>query len=321
MPNIGRLRWVGIAIESSPGVPKTPANYLPFADCSLIEVVEKVGDTQARGIVDAESENSQILKTSGKGTIKMTLDPTYAPYLLKLALGTSTPTSLGSGVYSHAMSRNNSNTPTTASITHDRVVDRRLATYAVVNSLSLSFKDNLAEISADFMTRLPVTTASGTLTTVSGTLFAFNDATVQLGANLTAAAGAVATKVSSFDLKVERNAELVYQSGSADPAQIIWKEFKVSGSFSVLFENTTQRDAYLASSKQAVIVKFNGNGIGGGFSELIQIRVAKLRSEGYSIDSGLDNLILETVNFVGEYSSGDSETMDATVQNRLSDFT
>lgn len=319
--NIGRLRWVGIAIESSPGVPKTPANYLPFADFPMMEVVEKVGDIQARGVRDAESENSQILKTSGKGTLKMTLDPTYAPYLLKLALGTSTPTSLGSGVYSHAMSRNNSNTPTTASITVDRVVDRQLATYCVVNSLSLSFKDNLAEISADILSRLPITTASGTLTLASGTLYAFNDAVVQLGSTLTAAGNAVQTRVSSFDVKIENDAELVYQSGSTDPAAIPVKAFKVSGSFSLLFESTTQRDAYRALSKQALIVSFNGNGIGGGFSELVRLRLAKLRTESYSIDSGLDNLVMETVSFIGEYSSGDTETVDAVIQNRLSDYT
>jgi hypothetical protein len=323
MVTIGRRGWVNIAVESSPGVPASPSDiYIPFLECSLMEKMTPIPELQARGIRDEQGESSVIGKKWGEGTLKVNLDPTLAPVLLGLAMGDfGTPTSEGSGVYTHTFARKSDNTPKTASVIFDRIVDRMLFPYLVVNSAEISFSDGLAEVSADCLSRFPVTSTSGTLATVSGTLFSFRNATIKMGANLTEAESATALKVREFSLTINNNAEPVYVIGNNDVDSIPVKNFGVTGHLALLFEDTTQRDIFRNLTKKAMIVTLTGNGIGGGMYEFVKFRIAKLRFESYTPAIPIDDLATEGIDFVGEYSSSDAKTLDIQVRNRRSSYT
>lgn len=316
----GRLGWVGIALETTPGVPVNPTHYLPFLEVSLQDRHTPLADVSARGIRD-EQADSQVGKQWGEGNLRVNLDPTLAPYLIGLALGDfGTPTSNGSGVYTHDLVRNNSNTPKTASVIHDRSVDRLLFPYGVVNSLEVSFDDGLAEVNAQLLSRQAVTSVSGTLTTASGTLFAFRHATIGMGTTVAAAEAATPLKVRTFNLTINNNSEAQFVAGRRDPDSIIHKNFRVEGSFRVAFENTTQRDYFMNLTKNALVVTFAGNGIGGGLSEYVKFRLYKTRVNDYNVDVTPDDYISEEITFIGEYDSGNSKTMDAQIRNRISSY-
>lgn len=318
---IGRRGWLGIAIEDTPGSPKPPADYLPFLECSLVGRHEIVAEETARGIRDAEGESSQLSKKWGEGTIRMVLDPTLAPYLIGLALGDfGTPSSEGDGVYTHTFSRLSSNTPKTASVTFDRVVDRNIFTCLVVNSMELSFSDGVAELSADCLSRYPVTTSSGTLATTSGTIFTFKDAQVRLADDLTAAENATPIKVREFSLSINNNAEAIHLSGNEDVEKIAIKDFRVEGSLSLLFEDTTQRDNFRDFAKKAMIVTFTGNEIGNGMNEFVKFRIAKIRFVNFEPSLPLDDVAEQGIDFVAEYSSTDAKTIDVVVRNRKASY-
>jgi len=322
MATIGRRGWLNIALETTPGVPVVPSNiYIPFLECSLRERMTPIPELSARGIRDEQGENSLIGKKWGEGRIRVNLDPTLAPVLLGLAMGDfGTPQSEGSGVYTHTFARKSDNTPKTASVIFDRVVDRLLFSYLVVNTAEVSFSDGLAELSADCLSRFPIVSTSGTLTTTSGTLFSFRDATIKMGANLTEAEGATQMKVKDFRLTINNNAEQVYVIGNNDVDSILVKNFGVAGHFSLLFENTTQRDIFRNLTKKAMIVTLTGAGIGGGMNEFIKFRIAKLRFEDYSPEIPIDDLATEGIDFIAEYSSSDEMTMDIKVRNRRSSY-
>jgi hypothetical protein len=318
----GRLGWVGIDLESSAGAPKVPAAYLPFIECTLRERQTPIPDTAAYGIRDAQSENSQLGRQWGEGNLRINLDPTNTPYLLGMALGDfGSPTSEGGGVYTHTLVRLNSNAPKTASITFDRVTDRQLFTYAVVNSLEMAYSDGLAEINASLLSRMPVASTSGTLVTASGTLFTFRHATVKLGATVTAAENsATPLKLREFNLTINNDAELQFVSGNRDADSIIQKNFIVSGSFRLAFESTTHRDTFRNLSKQAMVVTFTGNGIGNAMSEYIKVRIYKMRFENYEVDVPIDDMVGEEISFIGEYDSTTSKTLDVVARNRKSSY-
>ena len=321
MGTIGRRGWIGIAIEATAGVPVTPASYLPFVEADLQEQLEILSDKSARGVRDSESENSAVGKQWGIGNIKVNLDTKYAPYFIGLALGTfGTATNRATGVNDWTFTRNASNVPLTASITYDRVVDRQLFTYAVVDSAEVSFAEGLVEVSSSLLTRMPVTTTSGTLTTTSGNLFAFRNATIQVGASVALASVATPLQIKDFKLKIENDAECIWTAGSATPTSIISKSFKVSGSYSLLFENTTQRDAIANLTKQAMIITLTGNGIGGGYTEFIKFNLYKIRYDKRKTTTPLDDLSKEDIEFVAEYSSADTKTIDINVRTSAATF-
>jgi hypothetical protein len=322
MATIGRRGWLNIALETTPGVPAGPSDiYLPFLECSLRERMTPIPELSARGVRDEQGENSLIGKKWGEGRIRVNLDPTYAPILLGLAMGNfGTPQSEGSGVYTHTFTRKSDNTPKTASVIFDRVVDRLLFPYLVVNTAEVSFSDGLAELSVDCLSRFPVVTTSGTFAPVSGTLFSFRDATVRLGDDLTEAESATPLKVRDFRLTINNNAEQVYVIGNNDVDSILVKNFGVAGHFSLLFENTTQRNIFRNLSKKAMVVTLTGAPLGGGMYEFVKFRIAKLRFEDYAPEIPIDDLATEGIDFIAEYSSSDGMTMDIKVRNQRSSY-
>lgn len=318
----GRLGWVGVALEATPGVPVNPTDYFPFLEASLMDKQSVLADVGARGIRDEQGENSQLGKRWGEGALKINLDPTLSPYLLGMALGTfGSPVSEGSGVYTHTFTRLNSNQPKSGSIIFNRVTDQELYPYSVINSLDVNYSDGLAELSANILSSFPQTSVSGTLTTASGTLFSFRQAQVQFGSNMVnAQASATFQKLRSFSLTINDNAEAQFVSGNRDVDSIIQKNFNASGSMRLAFESTTEKDNFNALVKQAMIVTFTGNGIGGGMSEYLKFRFFKLRWDDFKVEVPPNDFISQEITFVAEYDSSNSSTMDIIARNRKASY-
>ncbi len=313
----GRRGWVGIALETGgAGVPINPTIYLPFLECNLRERITPIGDNSARGIRDEQSENSILGKSWGEGALKVNLDPTLAPILLGMVMGDfGTPVSEGGGVYTHTFARKSDNAPKTASVIFDRVTDRQLFPYLVVNSAELAVSDGLAVLTANCLSRLPVASVSGTLTVPSGTLFCFKDAEVRLGADLTATESATPLKVRDFTISINNNSEAIYVFGSRNVDSMVNKNFQASGNLSIAFENTTQRDIFRNLTKKAMVVKFSN-----GVNEYVKLRIAKLRFDDYTPEIPIDDIASEGIDFVAEYSTVDTKTLDIQVRNSKSSY-
>lgn len=318
----GRLGWVGIARETTPGVPVNPTDYIPFLEETMMDQQSILPDVAARGIRDEQSENSQLSKQWGQGTVKVNIDTKLAGYFFGAALGSfNAPVSEGNGVYTHTLTRNNSNQSQSMSLIVDRVTDRELYSNAVVNTAEVTFSDGLAELTTEFMSNFPQTSVSGTLATASGNIFSFNDATIQLGTNMVNAGNnPVPLKVRSFDFKIENNAEPQFVSGNNNPDSIIVKNFKVSGTFRLAFEDVTQKNNYNSLVKNALICTFNGNGIGNNMTEFVKFRFYKVRIDTLKIAAPIDDIITQEIGFTAEYSSIDGATMDIQLRNTKSSY-
>lgn len=319
----GRLGWVALAVEASPGAPAQPVDYIPFLDCNLDEKIDVLDDSSARGIRDAHPENSQQGKQWGEGSLKVNLDAKLAGYLVKAATGTDNVTSEGGGVYTHVMSpTNGSNIPTSLSLIVNRSgVDRLLFPYTVINSLNLAFSDGFAEVTANMMSRFPSASVSGTLVTTSGFYYAFRHATIQVGDSITSAANsATPLKIREFSVDINNNAEAQFVAGNRNVDSFIMKNLEVKGSFRVAFEDTTQRDNFYNLTKQAMIVTFLGNGIGNNMSEYVKLRFYKIRIDESNIDVPPNDYVSQEIAFTAEYSSTDGYTMDWVLRNTKASY-
>lgn len=319
---IGRLGYLGLAIEASAGVAESaPDIFVPFTENSLRGHHEALADTSAR--TSRVADYSSVLgKRWGEGTVAMYLDSINVGYFLKLALGqeSNTTKSASPPVYDHLFYATVSgNAATTATLWDTNGVDCEQYTYGVIDSCEITIgNDGIATISGNFMAKAPATVTAPTLSTVSGTLFTWKDLNARFGSTVAAARAASATKLNSLTITIENNSQSNYKSGSNQPDTITYGPVKVSGSYTLFFETTTDRDAYYALTKRSGVFTLTGAGIGAGFTEQIEIVVKKFRLEDIDMETGLDNLFAITCNFVAEMDQDQAGYVEATVRNQKS---
>lgn len=302
---IGRRNTLGIAMEDIPGTPVEPTHYIPFLACSLQEKHTPISESQAKGVRDSEGENSVVGKKWGAGKIDVVLDPLTAPYWFLLALGAIDTTPDGQH-YSHAISVNQNSEPLTATIWRDRGVGEVQFPNAVVDNLELSFSDDIGKISVDVLSKFPGD-KSRSATVESLAYYTFRNATV--------ATGAGEIKVRELTLKIENGAEMIFAPGDNDVDRMAFKGLRVSGNFKLVLEDETQLDAFTGLTKDSLTITFTGDSGDG-----IVITIPSFRVNNWNEDNGIDDLIHEGIDFVAEYDTATSETIDIVVVNDVAEY-
>lgn len=320
---IGRLGYLGLAIESTPGTPQgSPSVFLPFTENTLEGQHDPISDISSRATRIKEA-GSVRGRQYGQGSVTIYLDSINTGYLLKMALGQEANTQLNASppVYDHLMYPTVSgNTPTTATLWSYKGVDVEQYSYASIDTLEIEVSDNgIATAKATVKAKFPTTGASApTLTTTSGTLFTWKDLSLLFGSTVQVAQVATPTKVTNFKCQIMNNVKLDYKSGSASPDTLVMGQLEVKGSYMLFFENTTDRDNYFALNKQSMIMSMAGAGLGVGFSERLQLVFKKVRIHNMTYDTGLDNLFAITCEFVAELDQVQAGYVESTVRNQKS---
>lgn len=316
--NIGRKGWLGVGLEAAYNTPVAPTDYIPFTNETLFSHVKNDDITAAYAQRDKIYASVPTQQYS-KGDVEMYLDPKLSGYFFASALGTPiTVTSLGSGVFKHYMTRSNSNTPQSLTLISNRTADQVQFAGVAVDQLELDVKDSFATVKAGLIGQFPTDTVTGAITTASGTVFAYPQATFAFGTTVSGAQSASNLKLSEFKLTVKNNAEAVFRHGSATPASINYKEFEASGDMTLFFENTTDRNAYQTSTKQAGSLVFAGATLPGSQQEKITLNFYQLRVDDFTLETGLANFFAEKLKFVCEFNQAIGLTMDATFINQKS---
>ncbi len=294
--NIARTGSLGIAIETAPGVVNsTAAMYLPYTDNTLRGHHTPIENISARTsrIIDADSV---IGKKWSQGDVKILADTKNSGYLFKLALGNELYQAGTPSVHIFYPTVSG-NTPLTATLINSRgATDIEQYSYATLDNLDLEVTEGLMTVNASFMSQYPTTGSAQTVTTTSGTVFAFKDYFVQFGNDLTTAAASAAVPVSGFKMKIANNVEVIYRSGSPTISAIRSKGMKITGDYKLFFDGTTERDAYYNNTKRAMILTASGNSP----NESLTIRVAKFGIREANIATGIDEFYALTADWTAE---------------------
>ena len=327
----GREPYIGVGIENTAGTSAAVVRYLPFVTCTLRGMHEPMEDDAAKGVRE-KVWGAITGRQRGEGDIEIYVDVENAPYLLYPALGTVTNgTASGeSAVYEHVITRKTGSTPKTLTIHYNDTQDARAYTYATVNTLELSVSDGLATISANILSKFP-TTGSASLSVSEERILAFKDYTVKFGSGATGtaaladAAGNSATTLHSFSMRVNNNAEAVYQSGDASCQDIALSEFEVDGDYTLFFEDTTERAFYETlttggNAVRAMIVSFTGDSIGNAETEEIQIEIPNFHLRERNVDTAISGFLTESPTFVAEYDPTEAYSIQITVTNQTASY-
>ena len=291
--SIGRIGSIGLAIETSPGAANTTAAvYLPYSDAPTIrghhEPLEDISATSSRFM----DKDSVMGKKWSEGDIQILADTVNSGYFWKMALGNELRATALHTFYMTA----SGNTPTTATIIHSRgTTDVEQYTYCSIDELNFEISDGIGTLTASLQGKFPTSGAAQTETTTSGTVIAFKDYFVQFGGTLTAAAATATTPLSAFSLTVANNLEVIHRSGNPDVSAIRAKGARVTGSYTLFFENTTDRDYYYSLDKKAMILTASGIG-----TEYMTVRIPEFRINEAEVETGLDDFYVLTANFVAE---------------------
>ena len=316
---IGRLSYLGLAIESVAGTPEaTPDVFIPFTENSLRGHHEPLADIASRNS-RVKDYGAVTGKKWGEGSVTMYLDSINAGYLMKMAFGAESRTQKNAAppVHDHLLYPTVSGNAVVAATLWDyKGVDAEQYSYAAVDSVEIEVSnDGIATIQGNFMAKAPSTVTAPTLTTTSGTLYTWKDMTARFGSTVAAARVASATKLTNFKLSIANNVELNYKSGSAQPDTITYGPVEVTGSVTLFFEDAVQRDNYYNLTKQSLIVTLAGAGIAAGYTEQIEFVLKKLHIEDMDMDTGLDDLFALTLNFRAEWDQDQAGYVEATLRN------
>ena len=315
--NVGRKGFIGVGLQTGFQAPAVISDYVPFMSNELHGVQEQIKIEHATGNRDV-TLSSVPGKRYGEGDIELLLDEKMAGYFLVGAMGSVSVTNVGSGVYKHTITRNNSNTPQYLTITNDRVVDRQFYPDVTVDEVELSVATELASLKAKLSSSYPTTTASGTNTTASGNIFSFRNASFAFGTTVSGAQSATNLKPHDLKVTVKNNVDVIHRHGSADAASISAKGFDVDAEMTLYFENTTDRDYYYNQTKQAASIGFIGAGIGGGFNAALYLNFYQVSFSEFTLETGLDNFYAEKVKLNAEYDTVNQKSLDMVLYNNKS---
>lgn len=307
--NIGRLGYLGLALESTPGTAVTTADvYIPYTDASLVgkhEPIEVIGTTSSRFV----QRSSVIGKKWSEGDVGIDLDTHVSGYFFKMMLGNEILTAGTPNEHNFYVTASG-NTPKTATLIYSRGgTDIEQYAYSALNELTMEVSDGLATMSASMMGGFPTAGSEQTATVTSGTNFAFPDYSLRFGEDLTAAAAASVTTVSEFNLTMSNEIEIIHQVGSVTPVALRTKGFTATGSYTLFFENEDEKNEYYNLNKKAMEIKLTGiNG------EELKVRIPRLRLQEAEIESGIDDFYMINVNYVVEDAVGAGAALDAGVR-------
>jgi hypothetical protein len=305
---IGRLGYLGLALESSPGSANTtPSVFIPYTDISLRghhEPIEVIGSTASRFV----QRTSVVGKKWSEGDVAMDLDSVVSGYLLKMAFGNEILTTGTPNIHNFFVTASG-NTPKTATLIFGRDTDVEQYAYSSLNELTIEVSDGLATMSASVMGDFPSTGSVQTPTVTSGTVFAFPNMELRFGGDLTTAAGNSDTTVSEMSLTMSNEVEVIHQSGQSNPVAIRTKGFNATANYSVFFETETEKNEYYNLNKKAMEVKFNGIA-----NEDLKFRMPRIRLNEAEVSTGIDDFFIVDTEVVVEDQVGGGGSLDAGVR-------
>lgn len=319
---IGRLSSLGIGIESTKLTAVSATDWIPTEEFSLTPIVEKTKDTNAFGIID-ELAGSAVAKESSEITASGIVRSQTIGRLFQLALGTvGTATLVETGVYSHAFTRLNTNEHPSATIAMNKGNTDERAPGCMIDSLEIdasvgeyvkfnaSLKGGKIEDSA---------ASPSFLTGVSDEAFRASKVTVKIANDISGLGVASAITLQNIKFSIEKNVLGVFKLGSTTLDANLNQHFTVAGDFEAVYDANTYRDLFVANTKKAVQIEIEGATlIGATKYNKITIQFAQVMLSSWERSSGNNDLVTETVGFEGEYSFGDTQTMNVVLQNNKS---
>jgi hypothetical protein len=315
---IGRLAKIGIGVESTRGTTVAPDYWVPVTEMDFDDKVEYTDNDSGLGRLE-EKNAADIVKRWGEGSYSGKIfDVSVGAELTALFGQAPVSTERGSSdVFDHAWSLAQNNQHKSLTVGYkDAQEDLRYA-MAMVSGWNLELEvDNYARREIQLISKKSADATNSPAYTEEYE-FLPKHIVIKQADDLTGLGAAAALKVRSASLEITKNAEASYVFGSTDPDDINNKQFAVSGSIELFYDDTTMRDQVLAGVNKALRIEATNTDVdlGSGHNPALRFDLAKVKFGEQERGNDNNDLMTMTINFEALFSIADTSMITAQLTN------
>ncbi len=320
---IGRLFNVGVGKETTRGTPRVSQYWLPTTDVSIDEKIDQIKYESVLGVIENQSD-ADISKRFAEGTIAGVIQDDSFGLILNATLGTIATTGPTDSAYTHTFTvgQTAQHQSLTLNVSEPNAsgANSKQFPLAMVDSLEMNFEVGAyPTYSMAFVAN--VTTA--TTTSVAYTTpfnFKPNQGIVRIADTYSNLATGTTYTVRKASVSISKNLEDDHNIGSQNVTDRLNKQFQVTGSLELVYDNREFIDTFLLTNlTRALQIRFlnTDRTIGSSTNPSLTIRLARVKFQEVAKNVSKDDIVMLTVNFEGYYSQTDSRMIDMVLVNSV----
>jgi len=320
---IGRTGAVGIGIESTQGTAVAAEYWIPVQGYSYDDKVEIVKNDSAMGRIE-EFNDGDITKLWGEGDYegKIFLNSVGAELVALFGQSPVSTQRATSGVYDHAYTLKNDNDHKALTVAYEDGIQEISFPFAILDSWSL-------EVAVDDYVKRSISligqkseSASHTPAFTNEVEFIPSQVSFKMASAQSGLAGASAINVTAFNMEVKKNAEPLYVLGSNEPHDIVNKQFGVTGSIELYFENETYRDYVFGNTHRAIRIDMTdaATDLGSSHNPQLYFDLNEVVFEEFERSWDANDPLTQTLNFEALFNLTDSAMISARLTNRETSY-
>lgn len=322
MEIVGRQIEVGVGIEETRGTAVTTADkWIKNTTATVVEHAEKAIDESKRGVLE-DSLGARVVKKWIEGDIEGNLHADVIGYLLLNLYGASASTSLGSSVYSHNFTVDQTiEHPSLSIFAKDGGVQQKVMSGCMISKLELSAEiGKYISYTASFMGKAA---ASNSDTPSYDTEYDFvtRDITLKMADTEGGLSGASAIKIKDVKLTFDTGLIQDFVVGSYTPDDNYNAKMAIEGEFTLNYTDNTYKDLFLANTEKYLQLAIVGEAnIGGGANPTLTLLCNKVQILDWNRDGSADELVTQPIKFKAFYNETDSQQSEVTLINLTTEY-
>lgn len=320
---LGETVQLGIGAETTRGTAVAPTAWIPARTPTGIVVVQDWVDVKEVKGTGVSLQGKEIAQTRAEGDIEFNVRNVTIGHILKSLLGTATPvTALGATTHTFTRLTGSAQFPALTLALQQPGQQSYEYAMGTVNQLEISStQDDLVVATASFVAKSEAAHASYTPSYSSSDVYFRNqDVTVKFASTVAGLDAASAVCIKDLKLTLSNNVKPTQCLGSTSPTDVLTGPLEISGSFMTNFDGVANYyDLFRAGTTQAMRITMERDDLAVlGTSALypkIEITISKIVMDKYTPDRKLDDIVSESIDFVGVYDTTSSSAISIVVQN------
>lgn len=319
---IGRELEVGLATEATRGTAEaSPDKWFRNVSASVVEKAEHVQDDTTRGRFE-DSEGRRVVQKYIEGDIEGIAHADALGYLFANIYGMAVSTNVAGSVYDHVFNlKQDSNHQSLTVFAKDGDVQQLKFAGCMASSLELN-------ATIDDYIRFTVSIEGKSSSNDSSTPsydteydFIGKDITVKFADTEGGLSGASPIKAKEITVTHEQGAIRDHVFGGYTPDNYYNALSSISGSFTLNFKDTDQKELYLGDDSKYMSITIEGDAdIGGGNNPSVTYIFNKVQITEWDRSGGNEELVTEPISFKAFYNETDSKASQVTLRNLTSSY-
>jgi len=174
-----------------------------------------------------------------------------------------------------------------------------------------------ASFTCNMLGKKMVTESAQTVSYTSENLFRARDCKVYIEDTEAALTGATAIELTNVRLSVEKNLFVHQNLGDVDIDSIFNQQFNVTGDFEAIFDATTYQDLVRNGTKKYMKIELINTDVTmtPSGNPTLSFTLGKVAFESWSQTSDNNDIVKQTIGFVGAYNNDDGYSIKAQMIN------